>query len=186
MCHILLISLSICLFFVSDARASVFEFNPDGSITKYEASDYLSQKRHHKHQPTPASHVVNQKTAYDDFIKNAARKFNVDAALIHAIIFVESAYKYRAVSPKGAEGLMQLMPKTALQYGIKDTFDPEQNIQGGTQHFRTLLDKYKGDIPLALAAYNAGEQAVAKYKGVPPYQETENYIDKVVSFYKKN
>lgn len=112
------------------AYASVYEFNEDGSITRHEASDYLSKIRHQN--LSSEIFFPGSKNTYNDFIKRAALKFNVDPDLIHAVIFVESAYEQKAVSPKGAEGLMQLMPETARYYGVKDTFDPEQNINGGT------------------------------------------------------
>ena len=122
---------------------------------------------------------------YDDLITKAANKFKLDSALIKAVIKAESNFNHRAVSPVGAQGLMQLMPKTASDLKVEDSFHPEKNIEGGARYLRYLLNTYKGDLTLALAAYNAGEKAVAKYNyNVPPYRETQNYIKRVFSFYK--
>jgi soluble lytic murein transglycosylase-like protein len=103
----------------------------------------------------------------------------VDPELIHAVIRQESGYDLFAVSRKGARGLMQLMPQTALELGVKDIFDPAENVYGGVQHLRRLLDRYDGDRRLALAAYNAGEGAVKRYGGVPPYPETVDYVSRI-------
>ena len=122
---------------------------------------------------------------YDDLITKAADKFKLDSALIKAVIKAESNFNHRAVSPVGAQGLMQLMPKTASDLKVEDSFHPEKNIEGGARYLRYLLNTYKGDLTLALAAYNAGETAVAKYNyNVPPYRETQNYVRRVLSFYK--
>ena len=107
---------------------------------------------------------------YDDLITKAADKFKLDSALIKAVIKAESNFNHRAVSPVGAQGLMQLMPKTASDLKVEDSFHPEKNIEGGARYLRYLLNTYKGDLTLALAAYNAGEKAVAKYNyNVPPF-----------------
>ena len=122
---------------------------------------------------------------YDDLITKAADKFKLDSALIKAVIKAESNFNHRAVSRVGAQGLMQLMPKTASDLKVEDSFHPEKNIEGGARYLRYLLNTYKGDLTLALAAYNAGEKAVAKYNyNVPPYRETQNYVKRVFSFYK--
>jgi soluble lytic murein transglycosylase-like protein len=122
---------------------------------------------------------------YDHLISKAANKFNLDSALIKAVIKAESNFNHKAVSKVGAQGLMQLMPKTASSLKVEDSFHPENNIEGGARYLRYLLTSYKGDLTLALAAYNAGEGAVAKYHyNVPPYRETQNYVKRVLSFYK--
>ncbi len=116
---------------------------------------------------------------FREVIEEAAGVWGVDADLVRAVIEVESAFEPRAVSAKGAMGLMQLMPATARQYGVADLFDPRANIDAGTRHLRTLLDRY--DLSLALAAYNAGAGAVDRYGGVPPYRETKDYVRRVMS-----
>ncbi len=112
-------------------------------------------------------------------VERIAAEHAVPARLVQSVIQAESNYDPAAVSPKGAQGLMQLIPATARRFGVFDAFDPLENIQGGVKYLRYLLDLYGGDYPLALAAYNAGEGAVARYGGVPPYPETRNYLQRV-------
>lgn len=116
---------------------------------------------------------------YNDIIVEAARKFDVDAALVSAVIKAESDYNPRIVSHKGARGLMQLMPATAKRFGVTNSFDPEENIHAGTRYLRWLLKTFDGNADLAVAAYNAGEGNVWKYDGVPPFRETVNYINRI-------
>jgi len=115
----------------------------------------------------------------DAAVRQIAAEQSLPPELLHSVIQVESNYNPGAVSSKGAQGLMQLIPATARRFGVSDSFDPVENIQGGAKYLKYLLDLYKGDYPLALAAYNAGEKAVAKYGGVPPYPETQNYVAQV-------
>lgn len=117
--------------------------------------------------------------AIDDAVAQIAAQHSLNADLLHAVIKVESNYNALAVSNKGALGLMQLIPATARRFGVSNVFNPIENIQGGARYLRYLLDLYHWDYPLALAAYNAGEGAVAKYGGVPPYRETQNYLNLV-------
>jgi len=119
-------------------------------------------------------------TAYATEISNAATEYGVEIALVRALIHAESAFNPMALSKKGAQGLMQLMPATAGMYGVTDAFDAQQNIKAGVAHLAGLLKRYDGDINLVAAAYNAGEGAVAKYRGtVPPYAETKVYVQRV-------
>jgi soluble lytic murein transglycosylase-like protein len=117
--------------------------------------------------------------AYDDIIEEAANLHQIDSDLIHAVIQAESSFNPLAVSPVGAQGLMQLMPQLQEDLGVLDPFDPRENIMAGAQYLRRLLDHHKGDIALALASYNAGPGNVAKYRGVPPFKETRNYVKKI-------
>jgi Transglycosylase SLT domain len=116
---------------------------------------------------------------FDHFVSAAARAHGVPADVVRAVIAVESDFDHLAVSSKGAQGLMQLMPFTARRFGVGDAFDPRQNIFGGARYLRFLLDLFNGDLSRALAGYNAGENAVIRYNGVPPYKETRNYVRKV-------
>lgn len=118
-------------------------------------------------------------TAYEAEIRAAARQHGVEEAVVRAIIHAESSYNPFAVSRVGAQGLMQLMPATARRFGVTNPFDPQQNIQGGVQYLAWLLRRYKGDLILAAAGYNAGEGAVDRHKGVPPYRETRLYVERV-------
>lgn len=123
---------------------------------------------------------------YEPLIRRIANQQGLDPDLLHAVILAESAYNRKALSPKGAMGLMQLMPATAKRLGVADPWNPEQNIQGGARYLRFLLDRYDNDLQLAVAAYNAGEGAVDKYgRQIPPYKETQLYVKKVQEFLKK-
>jgi len=120
---------------------------------------------------------------YADLIEKHAKTQKLDPNLIRAVIKVESNFQRFAKSNKNAAGLMQLLPSTAALYKVYDIWDPEKNIKAGTQHLKYLIDRYKGNIKYALAAYNAGETAVDVYNGIPPYRETTDYVDKVVRYY---
>ena len=117
--------------------------------------------------------------AYRNEVKQLAEKYKIDAALVRAVIHAESAFKVNALSNKGAPGLMQLMPGTARDMGVKNAFDARQNIEGGVKYLAWLLETFNGDIKLATAAYNAGPGAVKRYNGIPPYAETEVYVERV-------
>lgn len=120
---------------------------------------------------------------FDELIHATAREHAVDPRLVKSVMLVESAFNPRAVSPKGARGLMQLMPATASAFGVRDLHDPAQNIGGGTRYLRHLLGVYGGNLEKSLAAYNAGETAVGRYGGVPPYAETRLYVHKTLTAY---
>jgi len=120
-------------------------------------------------------------TLYDPFIDRVAEENGLSPGLIKAVALVESGFDPHAVSPKGAQGLMQLMPGTAKEYGVQDAFDPLQNLRAGATHLRRLLDQFDGDLTLALAAYNAGAGTVARHGGVPDYKETHEYLRRVKS-----
>jgi hypothetical protein len=127
--------------------------------------------------------VQQRATAHEDSIGKYATKYGVDSDIVKAVIAVESCYNTGAVSPKGAQGLMQLIPETAARFGVEDSFDSSQNIHGGTRYLSWLMKRYDGDLYKAIAAYNAGEGAVDKYQGIPPYNETQHYVRKVLAVY---
>ncbi len=116
-------------------------------------------------------------------VRQVSMEQGVDPKLVDALVRVESDYDHRAVSRKGAMGLMQLMPATAKRLSVDDPFDPEANVRGGVREFARLLDRYSGNLQFALAAYNAGEGAVAKYRGIPPYKETRSYVSRILTIY---
>jgi soluble lytic murein transglycosylase-like protein len=139
-----------------------------------------------KNQPTivkagkPLQVRVQQ---FDPMIEAACNKYQVDPDLVKAVIQVESAYNSKALSHAGAIGLMQLMPATAMRFGVKQIYDPEENIHGGVQYLKFLMDRFDNDLSLTVAAYNAGEGAVQKYGAVPKYTETQNYVKRVLQLY---
>lgn len=130
--------------------------------------------------------TISKSLRFKEEVKVAAKSSGVETALLHAVITAESNYNSRAISPKGARGLMQLMPVTAKRFGVNNMYDPEQNIQGGALYLAYLLKLFNNDFKLAIAAYNAGENAVIKHGNkIPPYSETVNYVSKVMGLYKK-
>jgi len=139
-----------------------------------------------RERPASEGGVAAGPRPYGNVVAQAAGQYGIDAALLHAVIQVESGYNPRAVSKRGASGLMQLMPDTAKRFGVADIFDPADNVRGGAQYLVYLLKLFDQDLPLALAAYNAGEAAVLKYgRRIPPYRETAAYVPKVVGSYQK-
>jgi len=129
--------------------------------------------------------IMTNAAQYDLIITQAAKVHKVDEALIRAVIKQESAYNRFALSPAGAQGLMQLMPATAKRFQVKNAFIPEQNINAGSQYLAWLLKRFKGNVRFALAGYNAGEAKVDRYKGIPPYRETRHYVKKVMGYYQQ-
>jgi soluble lytic murein transglycosylase len=123
--------------------------------------------------------------AYDFHIQLVCQRYSLDRKLVKAVIRAESGYNAQAVSPKGAAGLMQLMPGTSRDLGVLDPFDPYQNIDGGARYLRAMLNRFGNDVILALAAYNAGPESVQKYGGVPPYDETQTYVQRVLDYYSR-
>lgn len=131
----------------------------------------------------PSDRSAGRLTRYDQHILAASQLYQIPEALVRAVIQVESNFDPRALSPAGAHGLMQLMPQTAERMQVADIFDPRQNIYGGVRYLRILANLFNGDIHLTVAAYNAGEGAVIRYGGIPPYEETQNYVVKVLENY---
>lgn len=148
-----------------DDRFHAFELRPRGQGIRTQAR-----------RDPPVNH------GYDSLIVRAAREHRLEPALVKAVIAAESNFSPIAVSRAGAQGLMQLMPKTATQLGVEDPFHERQNIVGGSRYLREMLDRY-GDLQRALAAYNAGPEAVDRYRGVPPYKETQAYVKRVLNYY---
>ncbi|MFW6049682.1 MAG: lytic transglycosylase domain-containing protein [Myxococcota bacterium] len=129
--------------------------------------------------PAPAE----RQRMFDGFLAQAARLYQLPVAFLRAVVKVESGFNPEVVSHRGAMGLMQLMPRTAAAMGVQNPFDPRQNIFGGSRYLRILANKFNGDLVLTIAAYNAGDGAVARYRGVPPYRETRRYVQRVLSHY---
>ena len=128
--------------------------------------------------------VKRKASKINDVINKSAKKYRVDSNLIKAVIAVESCYNHKAVSPAGAQGLMQLIPDTAERFGVTDSFHVQQNINAGTKYLRFLMDRFDGDLQKVTAGYNAGEGRVDRYKGIPPFKETQKYVKNVLRIYK--
>ena len=126
---------------------------------------------------------VMDRTSLRMLVAQVSEEHGVDPDLVDALVRVESGYNPRAVSRKGAMGLMQLMPATAQRLNVRNPFDPEQNVRGGVREFSRLIRRFHGNVPLALAAYNAGENAVAQHRGIPPFRETRNYVARIMTLY---
>lgn len=193
--HLLLIA---CLFLApfSIARADIYKYIDARGITHFSNVPdntlyrlIVETQRGGGSAPMrsrPAQAILADKQRFAPLVEETARAYQVDSALLHAVITAESGYNPRAVSRKGAEGLMQLMPDTARRYGVADSFDPAQNIRGGAQYLRDLLRMFGNDMELAVAAYNAGEKAVMKHGNrIPPYRETLAYVPKVMKLQRK-
>jgi soluble lytic murein transglycosylase-like protein len=136
-------------------------------------------------EPQPVSSQISTSPDLSGIIHSASSRSRIDADFIASVIRAESGNNPRAVSPKGARGLMQLMPQTASNLGVKNSFDPAENVDGGVRYLRALLLEYNGDAAKALAAYNAGPQRVQQYKGIPPYRETHAYVASVITDYNR-
>ena len=132
----------------------------------------------------PYTPTADELQRYAAMVKTASQAYGVEASLVHAVISAESNYNPNAVSRTGAQGIMQLMPDTARRYGVQNSMDPNENIHAGTKYLRDLIAMFKGRLDLALAAYNAGENAVIRSGGIPPYAETRNYVPRVLGFYR--
>jgi soluble lytic murein transglycosylase-like protein len=147
----------------------------------------LNQKPHDKSAASTSAPAVRGKQAehlYRPIIMRVAHRHQVDPAMVKAIIMAESSFNPKAISKRGAVGLMQLMPNTAKSLGVIDAFDPENNINAGVLYFKKLLNEFRGDVKLALAAYNAGSRKVKEYQGIPPFKTTRSYIKKVFEYYR--
>lgn len=173
------------LILAGESRAEMYQCSePDGAVTftntPTRAGCRLLGGRRERSLVTSAD-----PSQYDNLISASSERYGVDPALVRAVVKAESNFNEVALSRKGAQGLMQLMPETARLYNIADAFNPVENIEGGVHHLKLLIDRYRGDLQLALAAYNAGIQAVEKYGGIPPFAETKEYVKRVLSFHQR-
>lgn len=173
------------LAFVPPVRADVYKYVDANGIVHYTDQKPVGGQRYRILVHESAGHRVDWSTvplnltAYAAEIHRASRQFGVDSALVRAVIHAESWFQAQALSKKGAQGLMQLMPATQIQLGVTDAFNVQQNITAGVQYLSELLQSFHGDTSLATAAYNAGPGAVREYGGIPPYPETKNYVQRV-------
>ena len=181
---------------VQPVRADIYTYTGEGGAvslsnvpTDHRYSILIPEKKQQAELAPDAAKsasIMASKIQYDGLVDEVAKTYGLESALLHAVITVESQYSPKAVSKKGAMGLMQLMPVVARHYGVADPLDPTQNLHGGAKHLRHLLRKFKNNRSLALAAYNAGEGRVARYGNqIPPYRETTDYVPRVLGFYKQ-
>jgi soluble lytic murein transglycosylase-like protein len=161
------------------------KLNFDGGSAEIAASDLVSVEPEEEFQALPAAAPVSTEL-YADLIHASATRNGVDEKLIRRVIAEESNFNPRAVSPKRAQGLMQLLPETAARYSVTNVFDPAQNIEAGAHYLKDLLIRYSGNLKLALAAYNAGPEVVDRYAGIPPYPETQKYVSRITSSLARN
>jgi soluble lytic murein transglycosylase len=173
----------LVLFVCGSASADIYRFRDDNGVWHF--TNVKSDKRYKLFMRTrmygkkPSQYIKD----YEYVINEASKRFRIEPSLIKAVIKAESDFDHRAVSHKGAQGLMQLMPDTADQMKVQDPFNPEENIFGGTRYLSRMLERFNNNRRLALAAYNAGPESVEEYQGVPPYPETRTFIEKVLYYY---
>jgi len=188
------LSILICLFFIApSASAGIYRYEDEKGVIHFtncprdpkfklyirESKEDVGDENH-----SPLVSYLKDSNQYDAMISDCSKKYQVDFALIKAMIRAESGFNPIAVSRKGAKGLMQLMPETALRMNVSNLFNPRDNIEGGVRYFKYLLSLFNNDLQLSLAAYNAGENIVAELGSIPPYRETMDYVKKVLSYYR--
>jgi len=185
----LVTTLAVCTIiltaFAPSALADIYRYIDENGVMHFTNAPTSSSNEfklfiRERSRPAPSWYYSEK---YDDLITKASERFGVSFPLLKAIIKAESDFDARAVSKKGAMGLMQIMPQNFKLLGLKDPFDPTQNINAGARYFKQLYERFKGKLALSLAAYNAGPTAVDRYKTIPPYQETEEYVRRVLKYY---
>jgi soluble lytic murein transglycosylase-like protein len=181
---------ALALTAAGSSRADIYKtVGPDGVISFSNSPSKTGKLYARTEAPKPAVHMPADSSPgrydrYDDHIRRAAALYQIPEELVRAVIKVESDFDPRAVSPANARGLMQLIPETADRMLVTDVFDPRQNIFGGVRYLRVLANLFNGDIELTLAGYNAGENAVIRHGGIPPYPETVDYVKRVLAYYR--
>lgn len=185
---ILMFTALILLTQSSRADADIYRYEDEEGIIHFTDAPtdkrfkiFMRDLKKDKQLRTKFSNITNS-AEYENIIRECAGKYGVNSSLIKAVIQAESGYNPKAVSRAGASGLMQLMPGTARSLKVGNSFDPNDNVEGGVKYLRFLLDTFRGDVSLALAAYNAGLNKVAKFGGIPPYTETRTYVNRVLSY----
>lgn len=170
----------VLLLVAGELWADIYMFIDSDGVLHFTNAPTTSQYTLYiKERPAPTPST----TRFDSIIQDASQKFDLSFSLLKAMIKVESNFDARAVSRKGAMGLMQIMPQNVEAFNIANPFNPEENIMGGARYLKTLIERFRGKLPLALAAYNAGPNTVEKYMDIPPIAETENYVEKVMKYF---
>jgi soluble lytic murein transglycosylase len=183
------VSLSLFLIFcinLAQSRADIYRYKDENGVWHF--TNIKSDQRYALYISTSKNKsqtITRYIQDFDGIIKQAGDRFGIEPCLIKAVIRAESDFNHRAISGKGAQGLMQLMPDTADALKVDDPFDPVSNIFGGTRYLRHLLERFNLDLGMALAAYNAGPEKVEAYRGIPPFSETMNFVKKVITYYQQ-
>lgn len=162
-------------------RLDGFDLNTPNPLESTPETELFGQILNAQLKPADTPSQASDRSALEALVEDQAQKIGLDPSLVKAVVKTESAFNPKAISSAGAQGLMQLMPATAQDLGVRHTLDPHENVEGGTRYLKSLLNKYHS-VPMALAAYNAGPGAVDKYGGIPPYSETQNYVNRVLSY----
>lgn len=178
-----LIGSFLALFISSPATADIYRYKDENGIWHF--TNIKSEKRYKLYIKSYSEKPSQFIKKYGSIIEQASSRFSVEPSLIKAVIKAESGFQNNATSHKGAKGLMQLMPKTADDMAVENPFNPEENIFGGTRYLSILLERFKNNMRLALAAYNAGPEKVEEYKGVPPFPETKTFIKRVLNYFEE-
>ncbi len=177
-----LVVFSLCLLMAAETLADIYRYRDEQGVwhfTNIQTGDTRFKIFIRESQRTPAQYIKK----YDGIIGEASRRFGLEPSLVKAVIKAESDFDHEAVSDKGAQGLMQLMPTTAANMEVKDAFDPEENIVGGARYLSQLMERFGNNTELAIAAYNAGPEAVQTHGGIPPFEETKTFVQRVLHYY---
>jgi soluble lytic murein transglycosylase len=174
----------LTFFVIPAAKADIYVYVDHEGTLHFTNTPTSSQYKVYMRETFAKPTTTYHDTSYDDVISEAAKRHGLSSSLIKALIHVESFFNPRAVSKKGAIGLMQIMPGNLQALNISDPFDPWENIMGGASYLKSMLERFRGELPLALAAYNAGPTAVERYRDIPPYPETKAYVKKVMRYFR--
>ena len=189
--YIVTLLILFCIFFLPlPSSAGIYRYEDENGVIHFTNCPrdpkfklYIRESKEDVGAGNSSFSYIRDSNQYDSLISEFSKKYQVDFALIKAIIRAESGFNPAAVSRKGAKGLMQLMPETASRLNVSNSFNPRENIEGGVRYFKYLLSLFNDDLRLSLAAYNAGENIVAEVRSIPPYRETVDYVKKVLSYY---
>jgi soluble lytic murein transglycosylase len=184
MWRVMALIVGLTFFVIPAANADIYVYIDHEGTLHFTNTPTSSQYKVYLRETFATPPKAYQITSYDDVISEAAKRHGLSSSLIKALIHVESYFNPKAVSTKGAIGLMQIMPENLQSLNINDPFDPWENIMGGARYLKSMLERFRGELPLALAAYNAGPTAVERYRNIPPYPETEAYVKKVMRFFR--
>ncbi len=182
--YLLFFLVLLTFFVISPAVADIYLYIDAQGVMHFTNTPTSSNYKVYMHEPRKRAKTFKNIKNYDDVISEAAKRHGLSSSLIKALIHAESYFNPRAVSKKGAMGLMQIMPENLPGLNIDDPFDPWENIMGGATYLKSMLERFRGDLTLALAAYNAGPTAVERYNDIPPYPETRNYVQKVMKLFR--